>query len=146
MHIANKKVIWLLHLRWSWIRFSIKFNVCSFLFHHEFHFLVSYLSYTCIYVPNDCNIRVIFMFYVCKFVIVQYRSKCHFAHSLLKKSPYSELFLLAFFPHFLAFGLNTERYSVSLRIHSECEKMRKNADQNNSECVTFYAVIDLLFG
>ena len=67
MHIANKKVIWLLHLRWSWIRFSIKFNVCSFLFHHEFHFLVSYLSYTCIYVPNDCNIRAIFMFYVCKF-------------------------------------------------------------------------------
>ena len=26
--------------------------------------------------------------------------------------------------HFLAFGLNTERYSVSLRIQSECGKMR----------------------
>ena len=71
---------------------------------------------------------VIFVLFSCfmyvNFVIVQYRSKCHFAHSLLKKSPYSELFLLAFFPHFLAFGLNTERYSVSLRIHSECGKIR----------------------
>ena len=27
-------------------------------------------------------------------------------------------------PHFLAFGLNTERYSLSLRIQSECRKIR----------------------
>ena len=27
-------------------------------------------------------------------------------------------------PHFPAFGLNTERYGVSLRIQSECGKMR----------------------
>ena len=27
-------------------------------------------------------------------------------------------------PHFLAFGLNTERYSVSLRIQSDCGKIR----------------------
>ena len=33
-------------------------------------------------------------------------------------------------PHFPAFGLNTERYGVSLRIQSEC---RENAEQNNSE-------------
>ena len=26
-------------------------------------------------------------------------------------------------PHFRAFGLNTERYGASLRIHSECRKM-----------------------
>ena len=32
--------------------------------------------------------------------------------------------------HFPAFGLNTERDGVSLRIQSECGK---NADQNNSE-------------
>ena len=34
-------------------------------------------------------------------------------------------------PHFPAFGLNTERYGVSLRIQSECGK--KNADQKNLE-------------
>ena len=33
-------------------------------------------------------------------------------------------------PHFSAFGLHTERYSVSLRIQV---RMRENADQNNSE-------------
>ena len=27
-------------------------------------------------------------------------------------------------PYFLAFGLNTERYSLSFRIHSECGKIR----------------------
>ena len=39
---------------------------------------------------------------------------------LRKKCPYFELFWSAFFPHFPAFGLNTE-------------KCGKNADQNNSE-------------
>ena len=36
--------------------------------------------------------------------------------ALRKKCPYSELFWSAFLPHFPAFGLNTERYGVSLRI------------------------------
>ena len=36
---------------------------------------------------------------------------------------YSELFWSEFFPHFLAFGLNTDRYFVSLRMHSKCGKM-----------------------
>ena len=56
-----------------------------------------------------------------------------FSLKLHKKCPYSELFWSAFFSHFPAFGLNTERYSVSLRIQSECGKIRENADQNNSE-------------
>ena len=46
-------------------------------------------------------------------------------HSLRKKTWYSELFWSAFSPHFPAFGVNTERYSVSLRIQSECWKMRE---------------------
>ena len=50
--------------------------------------------------------------------------------TLRKKCPYSELFWSSFFPHFPAFGLNTERYGVSLRIQSKCGK---NKDQNNSE-------------
>ena len=51
--------------------------------------------------------------------------------ALLKKCPYSELFRSAFFPHFPpAFGLNPERYFVSLCIQFKCVK---NADQNNSE-------------
>ena len=38
-----------------------------------------------------------------------------------KKCLYSDLFWFAFFPHFPAFGLNTER------------KCRKNVDQNKSD-------------
>ena len=49
--------------------------------------------------------------------------------TLRKKFPYSGLFWSAFFPHFPSFGLNTERYEVSLRIQSKCGK---NVDQNNS--------------
>ena len=55
-------------------------------------------------------------------------------NTLRKKCPYSELFWSKFFPHFPAFGLNTERYGVSLRIQSKCGK---NADQNNSEYRVF---------
>ena len=40
--------------------------------------------------------------------------------------------------HFPAFGLNTERYSVSLRIHSECGKMWIKITPNTD---TFYAVL-----
>ena len=40
-------------------------------------------------------------------------------------------------PHFLAFGLTTERYSVSLRIHSECGKMRTRIIPNTD---TFYSM------
>ena len=52
---------------------------------------------------------------------------------LRKKSPYLQLFWSASFQHFPTFGLNTERYYVSLRIQSKCGKIEKNADQNNSE-------------
>ena len=41
---------------------------------------------------------------------------------LRKKSPYLEVFWSAFFPHFSAFRLNTERYK---RIQSECGKIRE---------------------
>ena len=43
-------------------------------------------------------------------------------------------------PHFLAFGLNTERYGVSLHIQSKCGKMRTRITPNAD---TFYTVIDL---
>ena len=39
--------------------------------------------------------------------------------------------------HFAAFGLNTERYSVSLRIQSECGKMQTRITPDTD---TFYAV------
>ena len=51
--------------------------------------------------------------------------RCTKALHFVKKCPYSELFCSAFFPNFPAFGLNTERYGVSLRIQSECGKMRE---------------------
>ena len=40
-------------------------------------------------------------------------------------------------PNFPAFGLNTERYSVSLRIQSKCGKMRTRITPNAD---TFYAL------
>ena len=41
-------------------------------------------------------------------------------------------------PYFLAFGLNTERYSVSLRIQFECKKIRTRKILNTG---TFYRVL-----
>ena len=41
-------------------------------------------------------------------------------------------------PHFPAFGLNAERYGVSLRIQSECRKMGTRITPNTD---SFYAVI-----
>ena len=41
-------------------------------------------------------------------------------------------------PYFPAFGLNTERYSVSLRIQSECGKIRTRITPNTE---TFHAVL-----
>ena len=40
-------------------------------------------------------------------------------------------------PYFPAFGLNMERYKVSLRIQSECGKIRTRITPNTD---TFYAV------
>ena len=51
-----------------------------------------------------------------------------------KKCPYLELFWSVF----SAFGLNTERYSVSLRIQSECRKMGIRIAPNTD---TFYSVL-----
>ena len=54
-------------------------------------------------------------------------------HSLRENCPYSKYSG----PHFHAFGLNTERYSVSLCIQSECGKMRTRITPNTD---TFHAV------
>ena len=40
-------------------------------------------------------------------------------------------------PHFPVFGLNTETYSLNLRIQSECRKMRNRQSPNTN---TFYKV------
>ena len=61
--------------------------------------------------------------------------------SLRKKSPYSELLWSTFFMHFPAFGLNAERYGVSLRIQYECRKMRTRKSPNTD---TFDAVNRIL--
>ena len=65
-------------------------------------------------------------------------SKKLFSQTLRKKCPYSELFWSSFFPHFPAFGLNTERYSVESRQYPSVftrnvAKCGKNADQNSSK-------------
>ena len=43
-------------------------------------------------------------------------------------------------PYFPAFGLNMERYCISLRIQSECGKMRTRITPNTD---AFYAVIEI---
>ena len=53
----------------------------------------------------------------------------HFVKSVCSRSYYG--------PHFPAFGLNTERYRVFLRIQSECGKMRTRVIPNTD---IFYAV------
>ena len=55
---------------------------------------------------------------------------------LHKKCPYSVLFWFAFFSHFPAFGLNTERY-YSVRMRENAGKMRTRITPNTD---TFYAV------
>ena len=52
--------------------------------------------------------------------------------TLRKKCPYWELFWAAFFPHFPKFGLNTEKYYLSV-FSPNVRKCGKNADQNTSE-------------
>ena len=59
------------------------------------------------------------------------RETCHCVKSVLIRS-FSG-------PYFLAFGLNTERYSVSLHIQSECGKIRTRKIPNTD---TFHAVCD----
>ena len=43
-------------------------------------------------------------------------------------------------PYFPTFGLNTERYCLSLRIRSECGKIRTGITPNKD---TFYAVLNI---
>ena len=65
---------------------------------------------------------------------------------LRKKSPYLELFRSAFSPYFRAFGLNTERYGVSLRIQSECRKMLgKMQTRITPNTDSFYAVSNAFY-
>ena len=44
-------------------------------------------------------------------------------------------------PHFSTFGLNTERYRLSLRIHSECEKIRTRITPSTN---TFHVELNTL--
>ena len=60
--------------------------------------------------------------YICCYVIISHCVKSVYIQS---------------YDYFLAFGLNTKRYSVSLRIQSECRKIRTRTTSNTG---TFYAV------
>ena len=58
--------------------------------------------------------------------------------TLCKKCRYLELFWSTFFPHFPAFGLNTARNSVSLRVQSECGKMQEKCGPEYLRMRTLY--------
>ena len=61
-------------------------------------------------------------------------------YSLRKKCPYSELL----WSTFSAFGLNTERYSVSLCIQSKCGKMRTRIPPNTDTFPVIIMMIPLM--
>ena len=58
--------------------------------------------------------------------------------SVRKKSQYSELFWSTFFLDFPAFGLNTEKCGVSLRIQFEYGKMREKCGRENAGKITLH--------
>ena len=58
-----------------------------------------------------------------KWKFMHFHSANFFRVPLRKKCPYSELFWFRFFLLFHAFGLNMEKYGVSLHIQSKCGKM-----------------------
>ena len=47
-------------------------------------------------------------------------------------------------PYFPAFGLNTERYSVSLHIQSKCGKIRTKKTPNTNTFYTVFFIIDII--
>ena len=59
---------------------------------------------------------------------------------LRKKCPCLELFWSAISPHFTVFRLNTERYSLSVRIQSKSGKMRTRITPSTD---SFHAVDDI---
>ena len=74
-------------------------------------------------VPNLCLSKRLQDTFKCFFYIEPgtYHEVCKFLSKTLPESVCIRSFSGAYFP---AFGLNTERYSVSLRIQSECWKVR----------------------
>ena len=79
----------------------------------------------------SCNIRIIKSF--------EMPTDCHqyLFYVIKNQCVKSFLILSCSSPYFPAFGLNTGRYSVSLRIQSECGKMWTRITPN---AYTFYAV------
>ena len=65
--------------------------------------------------------------------LLKLRNQVNVYFTLRKKCLFSELFWSALFPHFPAFGLNTERYGVSFLFNPNAGKCGKNVDQDNSE-------------
>ena len=90
---------------------------------------------------------------ICKNVSSTQYSRTYIGSQLINLFSYSFVFLVRSYlrqilresvrirsysgPHFPVFGLDTERYSVSLRKRSECRKMRTRINPNTD---TFYAV------
>ena len=84
-----------------------------------------------------------------KFWVQQYSNPS--SHSVFPKTPKTldchyvkSVHILSYSgPHFPAFGLNTDRYYVSIRIQSDCWE---TADQNNSEYRHFSRSVYVLSG
>ena len=62
-----------------------------------------------------------------------------------KKSPYSELFWSAFFPHFPTFGLNKERYGVMVVIYCYLERENYNVLRFHVDNYTYFEMSASLY-
>ena len=108
---------------------------------------ISVINLFAIFFLNNCELRYCTSFKAIYLRILQYHEKVSLntCLTLRKKCPYSELFWSAFFPHFPAFGLNTERYGVigsispySVRTRENAGKMRTRITPNTD---SLYAVL-----
>ena len=102
---------------------------------------------------HDCKTSLIARFFsLCLLKIINYCRffQLHFSNSLIFRveahcvksvhiRSYSGLYFPAFGLNTNRYWLNTKRYSVSLRIQSECGKIRTRINPNTD---TFYAVYD----
>ena len=81
------------------------------------------------------NIQIFFNKLI--YIISAFKKVRGSGETLREKCPYLELF----WPYFLAFGLNTERYEVSLCIHSRYGKILARITPNTDTFYTVRAII-----
>ena len=104
--------------------YMILIIIISFFVFNFFLLLFSYHCFLCFYSDNFCQFKFIIEFYITLLIHVGFFAILHKKINLnhCVKSVRIRSFSG---PYFSAFGLNTDRYEVSLRIQSKCGKTGK---------------------